>query len=599
MIEIKHEFNDDIMPGYEAAYVEKENQRLLAWGQPHEIAQPEVEDEYYEISSPAIILSPMEQIDQLNQMDQPAEAPVAEEKSWYEELPQEARQLAHPFIAPFMLGTREENPIVRGTVLGTQEAAQGIVDMSRDVVNAFGGDFNEQEWASIPQILESNPDSTTEGVVKGLSQFMSVFGALGGIGKGATIMRQVFAGGVADATFDPTEGNIGTLLREMNVDNAFTQFLDSKVGEDATAEERLVARAKQVFEGAGIGFAVPAFINGLKWAKNSAGPQMKEWLLDTDPAVVKKSLGKFGVDIPEKQIIPDDYRMSHSAPVAEAGTSLDDMSNIFPDSPNDPNFKRYYGMGGEYSKADDETIAVMKTVQGNPDAEVIVYRAVPKNVDDINVGDWVSTSKDYATKHGENYIDGDFKVIERKVKASELNTDGDLHEWGWNPKAVAIATGVSTQAEAKEVRNVRNNNPGNIKDFGDKWEGMTGTDSGGEVAEGEFVKFMTPEHGVRALVKDITNKRRRGLNTIEQILKVYAPEGRENNVQAYIDDVATDVGIAPNSKLKDVNMFALIKAITKHEGGKASLDHFTDTIIKKGMGMAYPKRYKKYTTEDK
>ena len=151
--------------------------------------------------------------------------------------------------------------------------------------------------------------------------------------------------------------------------------------------------------------------------------------------------------------------------------------------------------------------------------------------------------------------------------------------------------------EPKKVRNVRNNNPGNIKDFGDKWDGMTGTESGGDVAEGSFVQFETPEHGVRALTKDITNKRKRGLNTITKILEVYAPEGRENNLKAYISDVSNDVGIRPNTVLKDANMFKLIKAITKHEGGKASLEHFTDGILAKGMDMAYPKRYNKHVKQ--
>jgi len=46
-------------------------------------------------------------------------------------------------------------------------------------------------------------------------------------------------------------------------------------------------------------------------------------------------------------------------------------------------------MGGEYKDADLETISVMKAAAGNPDAEVTIYRAVPKGVTDINEGDWV------------------------------------------------------------------------------------------------------------------------------------------------------------------------------------------------------------------
>ena len=142
-------------------------------------------------------------------------------------------------------------------------------------------------------------------------------------------------------------------------------------------------------------------------------------------------------------------------------------------------------------------------------------------------------------------------------------------------------------ASVLKVRNVRNNNPGNIKDFGIEWQGMKDTtDSGGDVASGSFVMFKTPEMGVRALAKDITSKRRRGLNTIQAILEVYAPEGRENNTAAYVKAVSKEVGIGSNEQLTDANMFALAKAITSHEGGKQSLQYYTDDVIKQGLALA-------------
>ena len=360
-------------------------------------------------------------------------------------LPTGGQQTVWPFIAPFVKGSAEENPILRGMTQGAlHDAPQGMVDLSRDVVNAIGGEFKEEDWLKIPQILESNPDSTTEGVVRGLSQFMSIFGAAGGIGKGATLFKQMMAGGLADATFDPTGGNVATLLRELDMDNALTQFLDSKVGEDADALERLQARGKQVLEGAGIGFAIPTLIGGIKWAKNAGSPWIKEFMQDSDPALVQNTLKKLGIDMPQKDIVQGgpkkqtketaaDYRMTHTAARSEGKNSLDDFSESMPDNPNDPNFARYYGMGGEYSKADAETIAVMKAVRGKPDAEVTIYRAVPKGIKDINAGDWVSTSKSYANSHGERHIEGGYDLIEKKVRAGDLNTDGDLHEWGYNP----------------------------------------------------------------------------------------------------------------------------------------------------------------------
>ena len=220
----------------------------------------------------------------LGYLDTPGDSVVA--NAW-NSLPDEAQQVVFPFLAPFLKGSREENPIAKGVVLGTQNAAQGILDLGRDVTNALGGEFNEEDWLKIPQILDSNPDSGTEAVVAGLSQFMSVFGALGGMSKGAGLFKQMWTGGFADSLFDPEEGNIGTLLRELDVDNELTEFWDSKVGEDASAEERLLARAKTVLEGATIGFAAHYLVQGFK--------KIKQSIHDTDPDLVPRVLEKFGV----------------------------------------------------------------------------------------------------------------------------------------------------------------------------------------------------------------------------------------------------------------------------------------------------------------
>jgi lysozyme len=346
-------------------------------------------------------------------------------------LPTGGQQAVWPLIAPFVKGAGEENPILRGMTEGAlHDAPQGIVDMSRDVVNALGGEFKEEDWLKIPQILEANPDSTTEGVVRGLSQFMSVFGAAGGIGKGATLFKQMMAGGLADATFDPTGGNMATLLRELDMDNSLTQFLDSKVGEDADALERLEGRALQVLEGAGIGFAVGTLVGGLRWAKNNA----RELLQDSDPNLVPGVMKKFGIDMPQKDVVGDDYRMSHTAPSIE-DPSLDDVTELFGDDIYGPQGARYYGHSGG-DAADQKVVNTIQDMKGNPDAEITIYRAVPEGVDKINEGDWVTIDKDYAIQHGKHATDPskDMPVIEMKVKAKELNSDGNsIFEWGYNP----------------------------------------------------------------------------------------------------------------------------------------------------------------------
>src|SRR5690606_18005273 len=81
-----------------------------------------------------------------------------------------------------------------------------------------------------------------------------------------------------------------------------------------------------------------------------------------------------------------------------------------------------------------ESVAFIRQVRGNPDAEVTIYRAVPKGVKTINPGDWVTPSREYAQIHGESNLNNDYDILERKVTAKEVIWPGDyLPEWGWFP----------------------------------------------------------------------------------------------------------------------------------------------------------------------
>jgi len=133
----------------------------------------------------------------------------------------------------------------------------------------------------------------------------------------------------------------------------------------------------------------------------------------------------------EVGLLDADYRGSHSAPNAEFyGATLDDLTKIMPADVYSQEGKRLYGLGDRL--VDSEwRIAALKT-RGKPDAEIEVYRAVPKGVKDINSGDWVTTSKTYASQHGENTLDGDYEIIKKKVKAKTLSSEGYPYEFGYN-----------------------------------------------------------------------------------------------------------------------------------------------------------------------
>ena len=92
--------------------------------------------------------------------------------------------------------------------------------------------------------------------------------------------------------------------------------------------------------------------------------------------------------------------------------------------------KRLYGIND--STIDHEWYMAALRAKGKPDAMIEVYRAVPKGVKNINNGDWVTTSKKYATDHGENTLNGEYEIVSKKVKANTLSSEGYPYEFGYN-----------------------------------------------------------------------------------------------------------------------------------------------------------------------
>jgi len=130
----------------------------------------------------------------------------------------------------------------------------------------------------------------------------------------------------------------------------------------------------------------------------------------------------------------DDYRGTHRAPTGEFGEgSLDAMNRTYPDDIYSAQGWRFYGDGE--SLMDKEAHRVITNLKGKPDATVTVYRSIPKGTaKQINPNDWVTTVKRYAKMHGERF-DGGMDILSKKVKASELFTEGNsMFEFGWSPK---------------------------------------------------------------------------------------------------------------------------------------------------------------------
>lgn len=128
-----------------------------------------------------------------------------------------------------------------------------------------------------------------------------------------------------------------------------------------------------------------------------------------------------------------DYRMSHKAPNAQDGSPAHALAGgVYPDDLfSSDGFRVYADHGKSY---DRKTYDVVRGIQGNPDAMVTIYRSVPKGVSEINMGDWVSLTREYARDHGDANLDGEYDILEMQVPARDIYTNGDsLDEWGWSP----------------------------------------------------------------------------------------------------------------------------------------------------------------------
>ena len=137
----------------------------------------------------------------------------------------------------------------------------------------------------------------------------------------------------------------------------------------------------------------------------------------------------------EPGLLEQSYRGSHTAPKAETyGATFDNLQGIMPANVYTQEGKRLYGLGDKM--VDSEWYMAALRAKGKPDAEVTIYRAVPKGVKQINDGDWVTPSKEYAKQHGERTLDGEYEILSKKVKARTLSTEGYPYELGYNESVV-------------------------------------------------------------------------------------------------------------------------------------------------------------------
>lgn len=126
----------------------------------------------------------------------------------------------------------------------------------------------------------------------------------------------------------------------------------------------------------------------------------------------------------------------------------------------------------------------------------------------------------------------------------------------------------------------RNNNPGNLV-----FAGQRGAIQGDTVAGHTFAKFKSTEEGIAALYRQLQLYQKRGIDTLTEVMSIYAPEG-SNNTAAYVQALSQSTGLDPNQQLNfndPATAAAMIRGISKHEAGKSYL---SDQQILSGISMA-------------
>lgn len=166
--------------------------------------------------------------------------------------------------------------------------------------------------------------------------------------------------------------------------------------------------------------------------------------------------------------------------------------------------------------------------------------------------------------------------LDSKKYDSILGADGisDAYQMATKQKQQNAKLGWEAKTDAekyqtlKQPLSIRNNNPGNIRG-----------------ADGEFLKFDTPEEGARAMANDLrikisgqskameANYGKDYSPTLKNLISTWAPAS-ENDVDAYVESVTKMTGIAANDVLKQDDIPQLMEAMTAVEGGAKAAEYF-------------------------
>ncbi|TQN80987.1 UNVERIFIED_ORG: hypothetical protein FHU00_0366 [Citrobacter freundii] len=162
------------------------------------------------------------------------------------------------------------------------------------------------------------------------------------------------------------------------------------------------------------------------------------------------------------------------------------------------------------------------------------------------------------------------------------NTVQGTPEIAMDIPGVATANGLqnfsnNVNKSAYLSRGIRNNNPGNLNFAGQRGATLeTGPNA-------RFASFPTMLEGIAALDRQVMLYLKRGKNTIDQIIDIYAPSSDGNNTSAYKSYLSQYTGLGTNERIDGSNVQVirkLIQGIINHENGAAASAVSGDDVMR-------------------
>jgi hypothetical protein len=127
------------------------------------------------------------------------------------------------------------------------------------------------------------------------------------------------------------------------------------------------------------------------------------------------------------------------------------------------------------------------------------------------------------------------------------------------------------------TRGLRNNNPGNIKDDGTAWEGLDTPRN-----DGVFLRFVSPEYGIRAMGKILTNYV--AVDGVAPTVNGLVRRWSATDQDAYVNKVSGDLGVDQDASLDLSSVLpALIASMI---GMEDAVNPYSADVITAGLNLA-------------